>query len=231
MSQRKIPAASATGGDQPPTNLYGDCVRQCLDNLLAYGTDRYGPVKTPMVMSIIDVQVNESPRDPLLLDGWVRSEERPGRRNPGGCDLWDDQPLAAAQTCLYAYEVARDPALLEGARNWARHIRASFPPVIGRRWREEIHAAMPEAIRKDGAYAEGYGRAISFFVHLYRATGDQGDWHAALGLADEAMDKLCENGWVKGHAGKPYYETTDGVGLLLCALLEVAESKTGETGE
>ncbi|MBI4550959.1 MAG: hypothetical protein HY710_01715 [Candidatus Latescibacteria bacterium] len=470
-------------------------MRTCLDNLLAYGTDRYGPVHTPMIMSIIDVQMNESPREPLLLDGWVRSEERPGRRNPGGCDLWEDQPLlhalyqysalsddpryaqaaddyiraffhharkpngllawgshlfynafteqidddrhgdpheilihlaewdamwrvdpgvvqreiegiwtwhivdkatgqhnrhddatvgcdfaysggsfahafaflykqtgdrvwldraklvinwhwshrnpqtnlapdapstaprydsrhcftnvigphaaaslrcfeitgdvffrdvalayvrawlkyawnenaglffgtlaldgtpvpeqakgegydvwmptgyaetwpsnmysydqplAAAQTCLYAYELASDPALLDGARRWACHIRASFPPVIGRRWRTEIHAAMPEAVQKGGTYAEGYGRAISFFVHLYRATGDPKDWHTALSLADDAMDKLCENGWVKGHAGKPYYETTDGVGLLLCAFLELAESKTGATGE
>ena len=68
-------------------------MRTHLDNLLAHGTDRYGPVTTPMLMSIIDVHSGESPREPLLLDGWVRSEERPGRRNPGGCDLWEDQPL------------------------------------------------------------------------------------------------------------------------------------------
>jgi hypothetical protein len=466
---------------------YRDHVRSHLDNLLAYGTDRYGPVQTPMLMSIIDVRTNESPREPLLLDGWVRGEERPGRRNPGGCDLWEDQPLlgvmfryselsgdpryreaadayirsflarakkpnnllawgshlfynaytdqidddahgnpheilihlaqwdamwqvdpetvrreieglwtwhvvnketgqhnrhddgapgcdfafsggslahafaflyvktgdaswleraklvanwhwshrnprtnlvpdapstgdrydathcfttvvgphalallrcfeitrdtffrdvavayikawlkyawdeqaglfyaalqldgtpvpdqakkpgydvwmptgyadtwpttmysyefplAAAQACMHAYELTEDAELLSGAQKWARHIRASLPPDVGRRWRQEILAAMPEAGQRGGAYADGYGRAISFFVHLHRATRDPRDLATARQLADESLAKLAENGWLKGHAGKPYYETTDGVGTLLGALLELSE--------
>ena len=35
------------------------------------------------------------------------------------------------------------------------------------------------------------------------------------------MRKLFHNGLFKGHAAKPYYETTNGVGLLLYALLEL----------
>lgn len=147
----------------------------------------------------------------------------------GYADTWPsstyhfDMPLAAAQACVYAYELTGDRELLDGARRWARHIRASLPPTIGRRWRKEIYVAMPEAERKGGAYADGYGRAISFFVNLHRATGDREDMETASHLADEAIEKLSENGWLKGHAGKPYYETTDGVGILLCALLELAE--------
>jgi hypothetical protein len=472
---------------QPPTGSYREPVRSCLDNLLTYGTDRYGPVKTPMLMSVIDVRTNEAPQEPLLLDGWVRSQERPGRRNPGGSDLWEDQPLlhalyrygglsndprysraadayiasvfararkpngllawgshlfynaytdqldddrhgnpheilihlaewdamwqvdpatvrreiegiwqwhianketgqhnrhddaapgcdfaysggsfahafaflysktgervwldraklvanwhwshrnpqtnlapdapstggrydsthcfttvvgphsaallrcfeitndaffrdvavayakawlkyawdedaglfyaalkldgtpvlehakgagydawmptgyadtwpsdmysydfplGAAETCVHAYELTGDTELLAGAKKWARHLRASLPPTIGRRWRKEIHAAMPEAEPKGGAYADGYGRAISFFVHLHRATGDHKDLDSARALADDALNKLSENGWLKGHAGKPYYEATDGVGTLLCALLDLAD--------
>jgi len=480
---------SGEAGDaQPPANRYREAVRACLDNLLEYGTDRYGSVQTPMLMSILDVRTNESPPEPLLLDGWVRGEERPGRRNPGGCDLWEDQPLlhalfrysdlsgdlryrqaaeayirsfferarkpngllawgshlfynaytdeidddrhgnpheilvhlaewealwqvdpevvrqeiegiwqwhvvnketgqhnrhddaapgcdfafsggsfahafaffyrqtgdrtwldraklvahwhwshrdpatnlapdapstgdrydathcfttvvgphaaallrcfeltaepffrdvavayvkawlkyawddqaglfyaalkldgtpvpeqakgtgydawmptgyadtwpttmysyefplAAAQACVYAYELTADPELLAGARKWARHIRASLPPTIGRRWRKEVFAAVPEMERRGGAYADGYGRAISFFVHLHGATGNREDLDTAVRLADEALAKLGENGWLKGHAGKPYYEATDGVGTLLCALLELSEA-------
>jgi hypothetical protein len=478
-----LPAHSASR--DPDGARYREAVRTCLDNLLAHGTDRYGPVATPMLMSVIDVCTNKAPREPLALDAWVRTEERPGRRNPGGCDLWDDQPLlhalyafselahdpryaraadayvrsfferarkpngmlgwgshlfynaftdkvdddrhgnpheilvhlaewdamwrvdpeavrrevegiwrwhivdkrtgqhnrhddaspgcdfafsggsfahafaflygktrepvwleraklvmnwhwshrdprtnlppdapstggrydathcfttvvgphaaallrcyeitgdpafcdtavayikawqryawdetagrffaavkldgtpvpeqargpgydawmptgyadtwpttmfsyefplAAAQANVYAYEVTRDPELLQGARRWARHIRASLPPEVGRRWRKEILVALPGVAGTGGTYADGYGRAIAFFVHLYRASHDPADLASAKALADEAMTKLTENGWLKGHPAKPYYESTDGVGTLLCALLEL----------
>ena len=68
---------------------------------------------------------------------------------------------------------------------------------------------------------EDYGRAISFFVHLQRATGDKSYLDLANTLADDAVRKLFHNGLFKGHAAKPYYETTNGVGLLLFALLEL----------
>ena len=480
--------STAARSSSAPANRYRKCVETCLDNLLTYGTDRYGTVHSAMLMSIIDVALNESPEEPLLLEGYVRAQERPGRRNPGGSDLWDDQPLlhalyqygllagdsryaeaaddyirayilhatkpngllawgshlfynaftdridddrhgdphellihlaeweemwrvdpiaiqreiegiwtwhivdkatgqhnrhddamvgcdfaysggsfahafaflftktgdriwvdrarlvinwhwshrhpktnlapdtpstaprydsthcftnvtgphtaaslrcfeltgdvffrdvavayihawlnyawderagrffgglqidgtpvleqakgdgydawmptgyseiwpsdmysyeqpfAAAQVCLSAYRLVKDPALLEGAQRWAQNIRASFPPVIGYRWREEIFAALPEAAQKGGAYAEGYGRAITFFVELYQITGDPSDLQTAINLADESIDRLYENGWFKGHSGKPYYESTDGVGLLLCGLLELSEA-------
>ncbi|MCB1128382.1 MAG: hypothetical protein KDM81_17945, partial [Verrucomicrobiae bacterium] len=62
-----------------------------------------------------------------------------------------------------------------------------------------------------------------FFVHLLRATEDPADLVTARQLADEALDRLAENGWLKGHAAKPYYESTDGVGTLLGALLDLSE--------
>ena len=36
-----------------------------------------------MIMSIIDIRTNESPREPEVLDGLIRSEGRLHRRNPG----------------------------------------------------------------------------------------------------------------------------------------------------
>jgi len=127
----------------------------------------------------------------------------------GYADTWPsnmysyDQPLVAALACIYAYELTGEAVWLGGAQRWARHIRANFPPAIGRRWRKEIEAEMPDAIDSGGGYAEGYGRAISFFVRLHRATGAAADLDTARYLADDAIEKLYENGWFKGHAGKP----------------------------
>jgi hypothetical protein len=146
----------------------------------------------------------------------------------GHVDIWPttmysyEFPLAAAQACTYAYELTADPAFLDGARKWAQAIRGSLPPAIGRRWRSEVERLMPEAAKTGGAYADGYGRAVSFFVHLYHATRERGHLATAIALADEAMAKLRVNGWFVGHPAKPYYEATDGVGTLMYALLELA---------
>ncbi|MBI5095818.1 MAG: hypothetical protein HZB26_25720 [Candidatus Hydrogenedentes bacterium] len=473
--------------DASKAEQYRRCVQTCLDNLLKYGADRYGEVHTPMLMSIIDVRTNDAPREPLVLDGMVRSEGRLHRRNPGGCDLWDDQPLLrtmyafselngdakyaqaadaytksffersrkangmlawgthifydafkdapggdqdgkgpheilvlcpnwdrmwkvtpdlvrkeiegiwewhvvdkstglnnrhddklpgcdfafsggefayafaylysqtkkpehlqwaktvagrhwnarnletnlapdapgtgdrydahhcfttvsgphaalllkayeasgdpwfkevalayinaylkygwdakarqycamltldgkpvmeqakgagydafkptgyvdiwrtimysyefpveAAQTALYAYELTGDVGALQSAKNWAENIRANLPPHLGRRWRKEIVEALPEAERVGGTYAENYGRAISFFLHLHYATRDAQDLKTSMDIADEAISKLYADGWFKGHPAKPYYESTDGVSYLLFALTELS---------
>ena len=81
---------------------------------------------------------------------------------------------------------------------------------------------MPHVSKTGGTYAENYGRTISFFVHLYRATQKQHYLDIAENVAREAVEKLYENGLFKGHPAKPYYEATNGVGLLLHALLELA---------
>src|SRR5205807_2033185 len=39
-------AGAAADGGLSSKNRYNDCVRICLDRMLAYGTDRYGSVKT-----------------------------------------------------------------------------------------------------------------------------------------------------------------------------------------
>ena len=80
---------------------------------------------------------------------------------------------------------------------------------------------MPAAIHSGGTYAENYGRAISFFVHLHRATDEPKYLQHANDLATEAVTKLFENSLFKGHPAKSYYETTNGVGILLVALLEL----------
>jgi hypothetical protein len=171
----------------------------------------------------------------LKLDGTPIPEQK---KSDSGYDVWKptgyvdawratmysyEFSMLAAQTAVYAYELTKDQDALQAAKNWAAHIRAQMPPSNGRRWNTEIEDALPEAAAKGGTYAENYGRAISFFLHLHRATNNSDDFDTAVSLADEAIEKLYENGWFKGHPAKPYYSSTDGVAYLLYALVELAQ--------
>lgn len=169
----------------------------------------------------------------LRLDGTPVPEQPKGAgydawMPTGHVDLWPttmysyEWPLLAAQTTIWAYELTGDPDLLAAARHWAENLEVAGPPTVGRRWRAEVFAAVPEFQRAGGAYAEGYGRAISFLVALSRATGEAAPLDRARALADEALAKLRRGPWLVGHAGKPYYEAVDGVGVLVHALLELA---------
>jgi hypothetical protein len=151
----------------------------------------------------------------------------------GYVDVWRinmfsyEFPLEAAEASLYAYELSgdspatRDSELLTIARHWGEVIEGDLPPHPGRRWGPELVAAMPEALITSGTYAENYGKAISFFVNLYHATGEVRYLHRAKVLAREAIEKLYVNGLLRGHPAKPYYESTNGVGILLHALMQL----------
>ena len=71
---------------------YTGYVKQCLDLLMEYGTDRYGPEHTPLLVSILDVETRTCPRDPLPLDESWRVIRR-DRRNPAGSNLLHDNTL------------------------------------------------------------------------------------------------------------------------------------------
>lgn len=138
--------------------------------------------------------------------------------------------LSAGQAAIQAYETtvadgAPDAELLAIARRWGQVIENSLPTNSGRRWKKELEQALPQASEVTGCYAEDYGRAISLFIHLYRATDEPRYLELAEQLADEATAKLFRNGMFTGHPAKPYYESVDGVGLLLFALLELDAPK------
>ena len=150
----------------------------------------------------------------------------------GKVDVWRsviysyEFTLSAAQAAIQAYETTvrdgkPDPELLGIAIRWGQVVEKDLPPHTGRRWKKEMEQAMPRVRETSGGYAEDYGRAISLFVHLYRATDNDHYLKLARTLADESIDKLYHNGLFVGHPAKPYYETTNGVGLLLLALLEL----------
>jgi hypothetical protein len=56
---------------------------------------------------------------------------------------------------------------------------------------------------------------------MYASTNDSKYLRLAKKFADEAIEKLYVNGMFKGHPAKPYYESIDGVGNLLYALIEL----------
>ena len=49
-------------------NRYGRYVEECLDTLMEHGTDRYGKIHTPVLVSILDVDSRTCPSDPAALD-------------------------------------------------------------------------------------------------------------------------------------------------------------------
>jgi hypothetical protein len=235
------PDATSTGdrydASHSFTTLSGPHAAQLLKAYDATGHERFRNVALAYIRAYDEYAWDEDAgryHAMLQLDGTPVAQEpkRPGYdawKPTGYVDIWRavmysyEFPLIAAQTAVYAYEVTRDAAALDSARHWAVNIRQELPPNAGRRWGDELLEALPELKRTGGTYAENYGRAISFFLGLHRATGDDADLETAQELADEAIEKLCtEDGWFRGHPAKPYYESTDGVGYLLYALLELS---------
>lgn len=114
-----VVAARAGHGEQRPWREY---VTTCLDALIEHGTDRYGPVHTPMLMSILDVQTRTSPEHPPLLDADVRTEGRPdhGRRSPAGSNLWHD--MATLRVMYRVSEVTGERKYAEAADAYIRSV-------------------------------------------------------------------------------------------------------------
>lgn len=154
----------------------------------------------------------------------------------GHVDMWRttcysyEHPLLAAQSAIRAYELTGDIELLTTATHWASAIQQELPVKLGDRWAAELVAAMPDLATTGGSYAEDYGRVISFFVHMYNATDDTSYLQIAEQVGQDAVAKLYVNGIFRGHPAKPYYESTNGVGVLLDAMLELDAVATPEPG-
>lgn len=221
------------------------------DYLLAY--DRYGwqeEEQTFVGMLNLDGSITTAEDAPAdyqsqLPDRGVEPDPEYSVPPLGPVDIWPttiyplDYPLLTAQAAIYAYEQtppeeeATRQKLLTMARHWATAIENAMPPRAGRTFQKTLARAMP-GVEEGGTYAANYGRAISFFVHLYRATSDERYLKLAEDLADDAIDKLYVSvevmndegeiepyGIFKGHPAKPYYEAVDGVGFLLLALIDL----------
>ncbi len=156
---------------------------------------------------------------PRLRDGYAQYEPR------GHIDLWQpyvagyEHPLDAAITYVLAAETTGDAELIEAAERWAEFIERGLPagPCQTGTWYDSY--ARHQALQ--GAYADHYGKTIMFFLGMRRLSGEARYETMARRVADEAIEKLYHNGLFRGHPAKPYYESMDGVGTLLMALLEL----------
>ncbi len=146
-------------------------VTTCLDTLVAYGTDRYGSVHTPMLMAVLDGNTLESPENPLLYGEDVRTEGRPthGRRSPGGSNLWYDMP-----TLRVMYRVSQ----LTGDSRYAQAADAYISSVFER------------AVKPNGMLV--WGSHIYYHGYTDEMAGDSYPAHEILILHPEwdAMYRL-----------------------------------------
>lgn len=149
-----------------------------------------------------------------VSDGSSVVPEKPGYWPRKHSEIWNpdqwpthDYPMAMAEACVTLHRQTGDRLFQEGVRRWAEIVRRSPPS------------------ERESAYAEQYGRCIAFLARAARALDDEGYATAARELADEAVQRLLENGWFQGYGGSHLYEAVDGVGYLFLALIEL------ETGE
>ncbi len=148
----------------------------------------------------LDVQTGE-PVAPQAAGYWPGEYSRIW--NP---DQWPthDYPMAMAKSSLSLYEKTSDEAFLEGVRRWASVID------------EDSHAPRDQAV-----YAEQYGRCIDFLARAGRVLGNDRWLQMANRLADDAVERMYENGMFQGYPGGHVYESVDGVGFLALALISL----------
>ena len=156
---------------------------------------------------------------PRAIGGYAQYEPR------GHLDLWEPYvagyqfPIYTAQAYVYAHHLTKDKEMLVAARRFADWI-AECPPSDGC-MQESWYKGYATEYAPQGTHAGKYGRTISFYIHLYIVTKENGYLDDARKMADCAVKKLYHKGLFRGHPAKPYYEAMDGVGYLLYALLEL----------
>jgi hypothetical protein len=158
---------------------------------------------------------------PRVVGGYAQYEPR------GHIDLWQpyaagyEHPIHTARVYARAYEITRDPLMLETAARWAESIRAGLPATscLQDTWYREY----AERYAPHGTYAGKYGRMLSFLCQMQRLTGDKRYGRLAQEVAAEAITRLYYQGMFRGHPAKPYYESIDDVGDLLWGLLDLHE--------
>jgi len=162
---------------------------------------------------------------PRVVGNYAQYEPR------GHIDLWEpyaagyECPIYAAQAYAMAFEATDDPELLTAARRWADCIAATPPgPCQTETW----YGPYARQWAPHGTYAGLYGRSISFALHLAALTGEPRFTDLAKRLGRQAIVRLYYRGLFRGHPCKPYYESIDGVGYLLVALLQLDAVTTPE---
>ena len=120
--------------------------------------------------------------------------------------------MATAEASLELYKLTDRDIFLQSVRRWVKVIDNNSP--------SRLHIA---------AYAEQYGRCISFLTKAGRKLKDEKLLRLAHELADEATKRLFDNGMFSGFAGSHMYESVDGVGYLCLALISLETNEDIES--
>jgi uncharacterized protein YyaL (SSP411 family) len=100
-------------------NDYRKYVITCIDNLIEEGIDKYGKIKTPVLVSILDVNSKICPENPEKLDEYYRVTRRE-RRNPAGSNLFTDQPTL--RSLYYLSEITGNEKYEDFADSYANYV-------------------------------------------------------------------------------------------------------------
>ena len=146
----------------------GRHVRECLDTLIEHGTDRYGSVHAPILVSILDVDSRACPENPDKLDEYFRVTRR-GRRSPAGSNLLTDQPLL--KTMYLASAAAGEAKYADFANRYAAYV-------------------MENLVDEQGFFWWGWHR--HYDVHRDARDGHNGSPHEIHALHCVAWDRLWE---------------------------------------
>ncbi len=177
-------------GSQEFGEMAGNAVRAYLDCAFDEESGRY--------FGQVDIH-NGKPVIPAQPGYWPQQYADPWNTNQ-----WPthDYPAAVAEASLSLYILTGESTLRDHVLRWADLVVGTRPRQTGT-W----------------AYAESYGRCIHFLTRAGRRLGEDRLLADARSLADEATDCLLENGMFQGYPGDHLYESVDGVGFLLLALL------------
>ncbi len=131
VSSVVAPGRQAFAADSPNRTNYLFYVTNCLDTLIEFGTDRYGPKTAPILVSILDVETRQCPSNPAALDEQWRVGRRE-RRNPAGANLLSDQPTL--KTLYAASQVTGEPRYARFVDNYIGWYLANLVDEKGLFW-------------------------------------------------------------------------------------------------
>lgn len=133
--------------------------------------------------------------------------------NPWNTDQWPnhDYPMPAAEACLTLHALTGEATFRDTVHRSHRIVMAGRPSKTGG-W----------------AYAESYGRCIHFLTRAGLELSEGRFLADAKALAEEALAQLFVDGMFQGYPGDHMYETVDGVGYLLLALLFLETEEEAE---
>jgi hypothetical protein len=217
-------AAMLRAADSAGKAEFSQMADEAMSAYLKYGYDAkageyYGQVTvkdgTPptIAKTVVDPNAPVGGNYTHKVDGTKADDYFPGHY----ADMWNalfpthDYPMVFAETCVELYRRTNAERYREAVDRWVGVIQK--------------HPAPTTAKDGHGAYAELFGRAI-FFLTDAGATLAKPQYTAmARKLADSAISTLFAYGMFRSHASEDRYDSVDGVGYLLLALIYLETGK------